>query len=85
MIAQYARDQGVASARDQAQARVSPRSMDHGEDIFVWSLVRTVSSCRITILRWPDNYNRRIGQQSSVGGARMHCMLSCVGKLICTA
>ena len=41
---------------------------------FVWSLRRTVSSCRIAILHLPDNYNRRIGLQTSVGGARMHCM-----------
>ena len=27
---------------------------------FVWSLRRTVSSCRIAILHLPDNYNRRI-------------------------
>ena len=36
VIAQYARDQAVASARDQAQAgraRVSLRRMDHGEHI----------------------------------------------------
>ena len=40
VIAQYARDQAVASARDQAlhvakldRARVSPRRMDHGEHI----------------------------------------------------
>ena len=32
--------------------------MDHGEHIFVWSLRRTVSLYRITILRLPDNYNR---------------------------
>ena len=40
------------------------------------------SSCRITILRLPDNYNRRTGLQTSVGGARMHCMHACVGELI---
>ena len=33
-----------------------------------------VSSNRITILRLPDNYNRRTGLQTSVGGARIHCM-----------
>ena len=40
VIAQYARDQAVASARDQAlhvakldRARVSPHRMDHAEDI----------------------------------------------------
>ena len=31
VIAQYARDQVVVSARDQALACVSPRRMDHGE------------------------------------------------------
>ena len=41
---------------------------------FVWSLRRTVSSCRIAILHLPDNYNRRVGLQTSVGGARKHCM-----------
>ena len=40
---------------------------------FVWNLRRTVSSSRIAILHLPDNYNRRIGLQTSVGGARMHC------------
>ena len=64
----------VASARDQALAWVSPCRMDHGEHIFVWSLRITASSCRIAILRLPDNYNRRTGLQVSVGGARMHCM-----------
>ena len=58
VIVQYARDQAVVSARDQALALVSPRRMDHGEHIFVWSLRRTISSYRITILRLPDNYNR---------------------------
>ena len=33
VIAQYARDQAVVSACDQAVARVSPRCMDHGEHI----------------------------------------------------
>ena len=33
VIAQYTRDQAVASARDQAVARVLPRRMDHGEHI----------------------------------------------------
>ena len=37
VIAQYARDQSVVSARDQA---VSPCRMDHREQIFVWSLRR---------------------------------------------
>ena len=85
VIAQYARDQAVVSARDQALARVSPHRMDHREHIFVWSLRRTVSSNRITILRLPDNYNRCTGLQTSVGGARMHCMHACIGELICTA
>ena len=74
VIAQYARDHAVASARDQALASVSPRRRNHGEHIFVWSLRITASSYRITILRLPDNYNRRTGLQTSVGGARMHCM-----------
>ena len=58
--------------------------MDHGEHIhvFVWSLRRTVSSFRITILRLPDNYNRRTCLQTSVGGARIHCMHARVGELI---
>ena len=45
--------------------------MDHGQHITVWSLRRTISSYRITILRLPDNYNRRTGLQTSVGGAHM--------------
>ena len=49
--------------------------MDHAEHISVWSLRRTVSSYRITILRLPDNYNRRTDLQTSVGGARMHLMM----------
>ena len=77
VIAQYARDQAVVSARDQA---VSPRCMDHGEHISVWSLRRTVSSYRITILRLPDNYNRRSDLQTSVGGARMHFMHACMRR-----
>ena len=44
---------------------------------FVWSLRRTVSSCRIAILHLPDNYNRL---QTSVGGARMHCMHRRLGR-----
>ena len=41
---------------------------------YVWSLRRTVSYSRITIiLRLPDNYNRCTGLQTSVGG------------LVCTA
>ena len=74
VIAQYARDQAMGSARDQA-AKVSLRRADHyhGEHT-PGSLRRTVSSCRIAILHLPDNYNRRIGLQTSVGGARMHCM-----------
>ena len=74
VIAQYACDQAMGSARDQA-AKVSLRRVDHyhGEHTpgIVWSLRRTVSSCRIAILHLPDNYNRL---QTSVGGARMHCM-----------
>ena len=54
--------------------------MDHGEHIFVWSLRRTVSWNRITILRLPDNYNRRTGLQTRVGGARMHCMHACMRR-----
>ena len=80
VIAQYARDQlAMGSARDQA-AKVSLRVDDwititentHPE--FVWSLRRTVSSCRIAILHLPDSYNRRVDLQASVGGARMHCI-----------
>ena len=33
VIAQYARDQAVVSARDQALAWVSPHRMDYGEHI----------------------------------------------------
>ena len=66
----------VVSARDLALARVSPRRMDHGDHISVWSLRRAASNTRITILRLQDNYNRRTGLQTSVGVARMHaCML----------
>ena len=77
VIAQYARDQAVASTRDQALASVSvlPSRIDHGEHVFVWSLRITASSCRITILRLPDNYNRRTGLQTNMGGARMHCII----------
>ena len=70
----------MASARDQAQASVSPRSMDHGEHIFVWSLRMTASSCRITILRLADKCNRRKGLQTSVGGAHMHCPDACMRR-----
>ena len=80
VIAQYARDQAVVSARDQALAWVSPRRMDHGEHISVWSLQRTVSSYGITILRLPDNNNRRTCLQTSVGGARMHFMHACMRR-----
>ena len=76
VIPQYARDQAMGSARDQA-AKVSLRRVDDWITItenthpaFVWSLRRTVSSCRIAILHLPDNYNRL---QTSVGG------------LVCTA
>ena len=37
VIAQYARDQAVVSACDQALAWVSPRRMDHGEQIILES------------------------------------------------
>ena len=81
VIAQYARDQlAMGSARDQA-AKVSLRRVDDWITItenthpaFVWSLRRTVSSCRNAILHLPDSYNRRVDLQTSVGGARMHCM-----------
>ena len=71
VIAQYARDQAVVSARDQG---IGSRRMDPGEHIFVWSLRRTVNLYRITILCLPDNYNHRTGLQTSVGGARIHCI-----------
>ena len=81
VIAQYARDQlAMGSARDQA-AKVSLRHVDDWITItenthpaFVWSLRKTVSSCRIAILHLPDSYNRRVDLQASVGGARMRCM-----------
>ena len=73
MIAQYARDQAVVSARDQALARV-PLYGSRRTHIRVWSLRRTASSCRIAILRSSDNYNRHIGLQTIVGGACMQCM-----------
>ena len=81
VIAQYARDQAVVSARDQALAGVSPRPMNDGEHIHVsvWSLRRT-ACYRITILRLPDNYNRRTGLQTSVGGARMQFMHACMRR-----
>ena len=70
----------MGSARDQA-AKVSLRRVDDWITItenthpaFVWSLRKTVSSCRIAILHLPDSYNRRVDLQASVGGARMHCM-----------
>ena len=85
VIAQYARDQAMGSPRDQA-AKVSLRRVDHYHarrntlPAFVWSLRRTVSSCRIAILYLPDNYNRRIiGLQTSVGAARMPALHACVG------
>ena len=40
---------------------------------FVWSLRRTLSSCRIAILHLPDNYNRCVGLQQVWAG------------LVCTA
>ena len=70
VIAQYARDQAVVSARDQA---VSPRRMVHREHISVWSLRRT-ASYRITILRLPDiNYNRRTVQVNKLVWAELVC------------
>ena len=83
VIAQYARDQAMG-ARDQA-AKVSLRRVDHYHGKHTPGIClessRTVSSCRIAILHLPDNYNRRIGLrlQTSVGGARTHCMHACVG------
>ena len=72
VIAQYARDQAVVSARDQALA-VSPRRMVHREHISVWSLRRT-ASYRITILRLPDiNYNRRTVQVNKLVWAGLVC------------
>ena len=90
VIAQCARDQAVASARDQALASVSPRRMNHGEHIFVWSLRITASSCRITILRLPDNYNRRTEVYKQVWAglvctACMHHLHACVGELMRTS
>ena len=55
VIMQYPCDQAVASARDQALARVLPYG-SRRTHIGVWSRRRTVSSCRITILRLSDNY-----------------------------
>ena len=71
VIAQYARDQAVASARDHRA---------HGEHIFVWSRRRTVSSCRINILRSPDHYNRRMVYKQVWAG--LECMPS--GLHTCT-
>ena len=78
VIVQYAHDQAMGSARDQA-AKVSLRHVDHyhGEhtpSICLESSKNGISSCRIAILHLPDNYNCRVGLQTSVGGARMHCM-----------
>ena len=87
VIAQYARDQAVVSACDQALALVSPRSMDDGEHISVWSLRRT-ASYRITILCLLENYNRRTGLQTNVGGARMQFMHACMCRradIVCIA
>ena len=78
--AQYARDQAVASARDQALASVSPAVWITENTLFVWSLRMTASSCRITILRLADKYNRRKGLQTSAGGARMHCHDACMRR-----
>ena len=46
--------------------------MEHGEHIFVWSRRRTVSSCRINILRSPDHYNRRMVYKQVWAG--LECM-----------
>ena len=46
----------------------------------MWSFQITASSYRITILRLPVNYNHRTGLQTSVGGARMHCMHACMHR-----
>ena len=61
--------------------------MEHGEHIFVWSRRRTVSSCRINILRSPDHYNRRTVYKQVWAGLecmpRLACMHAlCVGDLI---
>ena len=83
VIAQYARDQAVVSARDQASLSTAASYGSRRTQICL-GLRRTVSWNRIIILRLPDNYNRRTGLQTRVGGARMHCMHACVGELICT-
>ena len=70
MIVQYARDQAVVSARDQAQASVSPRRMDHGEHIIC---LESSKNGRITILRLPDNYNRHTGT-NKCGRGSYACM-----------
>ena len=48
--------------------------MEHGEHIFVWSRRRTVSSCKISILRSPDHYNRRMVYKQVWAG--LECMPS---------
>ena len=48
--------------------------MEHGEHMFVWSRRRTVSSCRINILRSPDHYNRRMVYKQVWAG--LECMPS---------
>ena len=83
VIAQYARDQAVVSARDEALPWVSPRLMDHGRTHICLESSKNgkiVWSYRITILRLPDNYNRRKDLQTSVGGARMHFMHACMRR-----
>ena len=39
-----------------------------------------MASYRITILRLPDNYNRRTGLQTNVGGAHMQFMHACMRR-----
>ena len=48
---------------------------------FVWSLRRTLSSCRIAILHLPDNYNRCVGlQQVWAGLVCTACMRRRLGR-----
>ena len=65
VIAQYARDQAmVAHVTKQLKYRCAVwiTITENTHSAFVWSLRRTVSSCRIAILHLSDNYNRRIGR-----------------------
>ena len=72
VIVQYARDQAVVSARNQALPWVSPAAPygSRRKHICLESSKngKIVWSYRITILRLPDNYNRRTDLQTSVGG-----------------